>query len=139
MTNYLLLEFSSSNQQAIPFMLSGINALGEQMDLTLSKVRDIRTAVSEAVANACEFAYPNKPGKIKIHFDFSSDNLLQVKVIDEGCGITNVDQARNALFTTGEDNKHSGMGFTIMGGFTDSLVVESTPNGTTVILTFKIR
>ena len=59
-------------------------------------------------------------------------------VKDSGVGIPDVDQARQPLFTTGSEER-SGMGFTIMESFTDSMKVRSAPGkGTTVILRKRI-
>ena len=53
---------------------------------------------------------------------------------DWGVGIADVEQARTPLFTTGSEER-SGMGFTIMESFMDSLRVRSAPGkGTTVTM-----
>ena len=44
---------------------------------------------------------------------------------DYGRGIPDIDKARQPMFTTGGDER-SGMGFTIMESFMDSLTVRST-------------
>ena len=60
------------------------------------------------------------------------DGVLEITVRDWGRGITDVEEARRPLFTTG-GSERSGMGFTIMESFTDRLVVRSVPGkGTTV-------
>ena len=43
---------------------------------------------------------------------------------DWGCGMEDVEQARQPLFTTGGEER-SGMGFTIMESFMDKLTVRS--------------
>ena len=51
-----------------------------------------------------------------------------------GIGIADVEQARAPLFTTGNEER-SGMGFTIMESFMDSVKVRSHPGkGTTVTM-----
>ena len=55
-------------------------------------------------------------------------------VKDSGVGIPDVEKARKPLFTTGGDDR-SGMGFTIMESFMDTLKVRSAPGkGTTVTM-----
>jgi stage II sporulation protein AB (anti-sigma F factor) len=55
-------------------------------------------------------------------------------VKDWGCGISDVKQAMEPMFTTGGDER-SGMGFTIMESFMDKLRVKSTVGkGTTVTM-----
>ena len=62
---------------------------------------------------------------------------LEIKIKDTGCGIENVEQARKPMFTTGDDSR-SGMGFTIMEGFTDRLRVRSAPGRGTVVTMTKV-
>ena len=62
------------------------------------------------------------------------DHSLEVVVRDWGVGIEDVEQARTPLFTTGSEER-SGMGFTIMECFMDTLKVRSAPGkGTTVTM-----
>jgi stage II sporulation protein AB (anti-sigma F factor) len=58
---------------------------------------------------------------------------------DKGVGITDLEQARRPMFTTGGDDR-SGMGFTIMESFMTSFQVRSVPGkGTTVHMRRKIQ
>lgn len=109
-----------------------------QMDPTLDEVNDIKTAVSEAVTNCIVHAYPNELGKIRMKLRLFEDNTLEVVVQDWGVGIADVAQARTPLFTTGNEER-SGMGFTIMESFMDTLKVRSVPGkGTTVVMRRRI-
>ena len=45
--------------------------------------------------------------------------VLEIVVRDWGVGISDVDQARTPLFTTGSEER-AGMGFTIMESFMDA-------------------
>ena len=109
-----------------------------QMDPTLDEVNDIKTAVSEAVTNAIVHAYPDTIGRIVIKLRIREDHSLEVVVRDWGVGIEDVEQARTPLFTTGSEER-SGMGFTIMESFMDTLRVRSAPGkGTTVTMRRKI-
>jgi stage II sporulation protein AB (anti-sigma F factor) len=66
------------------------------------------------------------------------DNVLEIVVKDKGCGISDIDQARQPMFTTGGAER-SGMGFTIMESFMTSLKVTSEAGkGTTVKMRRKI-
>ncbi len=54
-------------------------------------------------------------------------------VIDNGCGIADVEQARKPFYTTLEGMERSGMGFTVMESFMDEVLVFSElGRGTTV-------
>ena len=109
-----------------------------QLDPTLDEVNDIKTAVSEAVTNCIVHAYPDKLGVVSLRLRLFEDNTLEIVVKDNGVGIDDVEKARKPLFTTGGDDR-SGMGFTIMESFMDTLKIRSTPGkGTTVTMRRRI-
>ncbi len=109
-----------------------------QLDPTLDEVNDIKTAVSEAVTNCIVHAYPEKLGVVTLRLRLFPDNTLEIVVKDAGVGIDDVEKARKPLFTTGGDDR-SGMGFTIMESFMDTLKVRSsTGKGTTVTMRRRI-
>ncbi len=121
----------SSNES---FARSAAACFAAQMDPTLSELEDIKTAVSEAVTNAIIHAYPETIGAIYLSARIRPGNLLELAVRDRGRGIADVEQARQPMFTTGGEER-SGMGFTIMESFMDSVNVRSAPGrGTTVVM-----
>ena len=64
--------------------------------------------------------------------------MLEVTIKDAGKGISDVEKARQPMYTTGGEER-SGMGFTIMESFMDGLTVRSNPGrGTTVTMQKKI-
>jgi len=66
------------------------------------------------------------------------DNSLEISVRDWGCGIADIEKAREPMFTTGGDER-TGMGFTIMESFMDRLsVTSSNGRGTNVRMRKKI-
>ena len=99
---------------------------------TLEEIGDIKTAVSEAVTNAIVHAYPDSIGRIRIQARLYAGGILELVVRDWGVGIADVDEARRPMFTTGGEER-SGMGFTIMESFMDSLRVRSAPGKGTVV------
>ena len=122
-TNYITLEFPSRSANE-GFARSAIAAFAVQLDPTLEELGDIKTAVSEAVTNAIVHAYPDSLGKIVVKGRILDGGVLEVVVRDWGRGIADVERAREPLFTTGGEER-SGMGFTIMESFMDSLRVTS--------------
>jgi stage II sporulation protein AB (anti-sigma F factor) len=109
-------------------------AFAAQLDPTLDELGDVKTAVSEAVTNAIVHAYPDTIGKVELKLRIYPGNELELVIRDWGIGIPDIDQARTPLFTTGNEER-SGMGFTIMESFMDSIKVKSAPGkGTTVTL-----
>ena len=131
--NYLRTEFpSKSVNESLARSLCGIFAA--QLDPTLEELGDLKTAVSEAVTNAIVHAYPESIGKISLRCRILEGEILEVQIRDWGRGIEDVARARTPLYTTGGEER-SGMGFTIMESFMDSLTVRSRPGrGTTVTM-----
>ncbi|MGN0986019.1 MAG: anti-sigma F factor [Candidatus Enterenecus sp.] len=120
------------------FARSAAACFAAQLDPTLDELADIKTAVSEAVTNAIVHAYPDRLGTIVMRLRLLEGGVLEVRVRDTGVGIPDVEQARAPLFTTGSEER-SGMGFTIMESFMDSLNVRSAPGkGTTVTMRKRI-
>ena len=126
----------SSNEGFARLAVAGFAA---QLDPTLEELGDIKTAVSEAVTNAIVHAYPHSIGKIRICARLYENRLLELRIQDWGVGISDVEKARQPMYTTGGEER-SGMGFTIMESFMDKLKVKSTPGkGTTVTMLRTIR
>ena len=129
--NFMILEFPSKSSNEA-FARSAVACFAAQMDPTLEELGDIRTAVSEAVTNCIVHAYPNELGIITLRCRILKDNVLDIVVKDKGIGISDLEQARKPMFTTGGADR-SGMGFTIMESFMTSFELSSEPGkGTTV-------
>ena len=136
-SNFVSVDFPSRSANE-GFARTVAACFAAQLDPTLDEVNDIKTAVSEAVTNAIVHAYPQELGKIQMKLAIKEGGVLEISVRDWGVGIPDVEQARAPLFTTGNEER-SGMGFTIMESFMDSLKVRSTPGkGTTVTMRRKI-
>ena len=104
-----------------------------QLDPAVDELSDLRTAVSEAVTNCIVHAYPDSIGDITVQMKLFENGRTVVKGRDRGCGIENVEQAMEPLYTTRPDMDRSGMGFAFMEAFMDDVQVESVPGkGTTV-------
>ena len=129
--NYIALEFLSRSVNE-GFARTAVAAFAAQLDPTLDELGDIKTAVSEAVTNAIVHAYPDELGKIGLRASIYDGNVLELVIRDWGCGIADVDKAREPLYTTGGEER-SGMGFTIMESFMDALIVRSKPGRGTVV------
>ncbi|MBR7095775.1 MAG: anti-sigma F factor [Clostridia bacterium] len=102
-----------------------VGAFCAQLDPTVEELSDLKCAVSEAVTNAIVHAYHGMGGLIYISVALFEDRSITVVIRDRGCGIADVAQARQPLFTTGADGERSGMGFSVMETFTDCLTVRS--------------
>ena len=135
--NEMRLDFPAAGKNE-SFARLVISAFILPLNPTLEELSDVKTAVSEAVTNAIVHAYPDKLGKVMLRMRIYPNNLLEIVIRDWGVGILDVERAREPMYTTGGAER-SGMGFTIMESFMDSLKVRSqTGKGTTLTLRRKI-
>jgi len=116
------------------FARAAVSAFVAQLDPTVDELCDIKTAVSEAVTNCIVHAYRDTIGIVYITCCLYDDGNVLVKVRDKGCGIENIEQAMQPLFTT-QEGERAGLGFAVMQSFMDRLHVTSKPGkGTTVTM-----
>ena len=133
----LKIESRSVNES---FARVAVSAFAAQQDPTVEEISDIKTAVSEAVTNCIVHAYPASVGEIYIWVGLFDDGLVRIRIRDRGCGIIDVRQAMEPLFTTGNPEERSGLGFAVMQSFMDKVRVSSTPgHGTRVTLTKRLE
>lgn len=105
-----------------------------QLDPTLDEISDIKMAVSEAVTNCIVHAYPESVGKIYIYASILENRKVKISVRDRGCGIIDIKQAMEPLFTT-LGGERAGLGFAVMESFMDKVSVHSKlDKGTTVTM-----
>lgn len=108
-------------------------------DPTVPQLADIKTAVSEAVTNCIVHAYPDRVGQIVLTVAVYPDRRIKITVADKGIGIADVAQAMEPLFTTGDPEERSGLGFAVMQSFMDGVQVTSHPaRGTRVVMTKRL-
>ncbi|MBQ8303749.1 MAG: anti-sigma F factor [Clostridia bacterium] len=133
--SFTLTMLSRSTNEA--FARSAVSAFVTCLDPTLEEINDIKTAVSEAVTNCIVHGYRDTIGKIYITVQIFPDNVVSVKVRDTGCGIEDIEKAKEPLFTTA-GGERAGLGFAVMESFMDSLKVTSKV-GKGTIVTMKKR
>ena len=105
-------------------------------DPTVPQLADVKTAVSEAVTNCIVHAYPDHVGPIVMTLAVYPGRLIKITVADKGIGIPDIPKAMEPLFTTGNPEERSGLGFAVMQSFMDKVKVTSAPGrGTRVTLT----
>lgn len=136
--NEMKLEFiSKSTNEA--FARVAVAAFASQLDPTIEELADIKTAVSEAVTNCIIHGYETKQGIVKIVGRLRENEII-LEISDNGKGIENIDIAKEPLYTTKPNLERSGMGFTIMESFMDSMEIESIVGlGTKVTMSKKIK
>lgn len=136
--NELKMVFDSKSVNE-SFSRMAVAAFSSQLDMTVEELGDIKTVVSEAVTNCIVHAYRDTIGKIYITCTVFEEGVIRVTVRDRGCGIENIKQAMEPLYTSlGGDR--SGLGFSVMESFSDKLRVRSKVGaGTTVTMEKKIK
>jgi len=130
-SNYLKLKFPSLPQNVgLARMMAA--SFAAQLEFTLAEIEEIRVAVSEAVSNCVIHAYPVKPGLVQMDLTIKHNNLV-IKIRDFGKGIVDIEQAKQATFST--EPERMGLGLVFMESFMDDMGIESQPEeGTTVVM-----
>ncbi len=139
MSNVLEVKFSakSENESLSRIIVASFAA---QLDPTLDELSDIKMAVSEAVTNSIVHGYEENESEFVYMRCEIEDRTLKVVVEDNGDGIENVEQAMQPLYTSKPELERSGMGFSFMENFMDSLdVVSIKGEGTKVVMTKTIE
>lgn len=137
MKNFVNIEFASLSENEA-FSRIAVAAFAAQLDPTLEELSDIKTAVSEAVTNSVVHGYGENGGTVWLKMQ-RQGRLLTFEIEDRGKGIEDIERARQPLYTSVPGDERSGMGFTVMESFMDSLHIKSTPGeGTTVVMTKEI-
>lgn len=115
------------------------------LDITIDELMDIKTAISEAVTNAIEHAYPEEKKEealvlVSAYIYSYEEDIVKVEIEDTGIGIEDVDTAMLPTYTSKPELEHAGMGFTIMETFMDEILIDSNKDeGTKITLTKKIK
>ena len=148
--NNMTLEFDAKSENEGLARIAVASFLTE-IDPTIEEINDIKTAVSEAVTNSIVHGYNEGPGKITLKCKlvcnqyekqdtYTVSSFITIEIKDWGVGITNIEKAREPLFTTKPEFERSGMGFMFMEMFMDKVDVISEPGkGTTVIMEKKLK
>ncbi len=111
-----------------------------RLNPTLEETEDVKTAVSEAVTNAIIHGYQGRAGIISMELEADIDSReLTVCIRDAGTGIEDIKKALEPFYSSDASGERSGMGFSFMETFMDSLKVESeTGRGTAVTMKKRI-
>ena len=105
---------------------------------SINELEDIKTAVNEAVTNVIVHAYPNKDGYVTMKVS-TTEKKVEISIIDNGVGIQDIERALTPFYTTKPDQERSGMGFTVMESFMDSLEVKNSKTGVCVCMSKEIE
>lgn len=132
MSNIMKITFSSRSENEA-FARVSVAAFVSQLDPTLNELTEIKTVVSEAVTNSIIHGYNEEINHfITIRCEIK-DQRVHLQISDQGIGIKDIEKAREPLYTSKPELERSGMGFTIIENFMDSITITSEVNkGTTI-------
>ena len=130
--NEMKISFISKSENE-GFARTAVSAFAALCDPCVEDIADIRTAVSEAVTNCIVHAYRGTQGIVEITARILSGNELYIRIKDKGCGIGDVKQAMEPLYTSAPFEERAGLGFAVMESFMDSLSVRSEVGRGTVV------
>ena len=132
--NEMTLHFLSNSSNE-GFVRATVAAFALQLDPTFDELSDIKTALSEGVTNAIIHGYDNIPTKtVTVKCEVIKNKII-ITIEDKGKGIKDIEKARRLFFSESTDSERSGMGFTVMESFMDSLEVHSQLDvGTKIIM-----
>ena len=116
---------------------AAVAAFCAQADPNACELADIKCAVSEAVTNCIGHGYRDSVGEIYITVRLYDDHSVRIEIRDRGCGIPDVQAARQPLYTTDAAGERSGMGFTVMESFCDKVGVRSACGKGTKVTLYK--
>ena len=134
--NQMKLEFLSIPAN-VAFARVTVAAFASQLDFTLADLEEIKVAVSEAVGNSIIHGYENAPDRFVRVYSALTEDVLEIRVEDDGKGIEDIDSALKPAFST--DAERLGMGFVFMRSFMDNFQVDSVPgSGTTVMMSKRV-
>lgn len=124
--NEMTLRFSAIKENE-SFARLSVASFVSNINPTIEEIGDIKTALSEAITNSIVHAYPKTKGDVIVSVKIS-DNDIYITVTDYGIGIEDIEKAKQPFYTSKPETERSGMGFTVMEGFMDSVQVISSPN-----------
>jgi stage II sporulation protein AB (anti-sigma F factor) len=139
MNDYVRLTFNASSDNEL-FIRTAASAFALRLNPTIQDLYEIKTILSEAVTNCIIHAYEeNSEGIIEVEMSIANDEL-SIRIKDYGCGIEDINQAMEPMYTSKPEKERSGLGFSIMQSFSDGMTVNSKKGeGTEVEIKKKIK
>lgn len=122
-----------------PFARCVVASFIARLNPTMDELIEIKTVVSEAVANAIIHGYDGQEGKVEMNLKLDN-RTLTVTIKDEGLGIEDISKALQPLYTTKAHLERSGMGMTIMESLSDDFKIDSeVGKGTRVTIVKRLK
>jgi anti-sigma regulatory factor (Ser/Thr protein kinase) len=113
---------------SVPRIRRKVVAFAAGAGADMDQIESVRLAVSEALSNIVQHAYPVSPGKIDVTA-WVVENELWVLIADEGCGLH-----------AGRESEGLGLGLALISQVSDGFVVmERASGGTEVRMRFELE
>lgn len=136
--NGMKLVFKSKLENEV-FARTSVIAFLAPLHLSMETLMEIKTILAEGIVNAMIHGYEGKEdGDVFLEVCYDEEIII-IDLYDQGCGIQDLQQAMQPLYTSRTDLERSGMGFTIMQTFADIFQVDSKPGyGTSLHIEKKV-
>lgn len=137
MSNHIKIEMTAIPENEM--MIRSLSGLFiAPLDPTIDQLTEIKTIISEGITNCIIHGYANQEeGIICIEMELK-ERVLNIKIEDFGCGIEDLEKAKEPLYTTKPELERSGMGMTIMQSLSDSFEITSKVNQGTIVKMSKV-
>ena len=92
-----------------------------EYSLETNVINGLKTVLAEAVRNAIVHSNGTTID-LELTYD---EKFIYISIKDDGCGIENIEKAKEPMYSSCKNEKRVGLGFTIMEVFCDELIVEN--------------
>ena len=131
--NELKMTFPSISENE-RFSRLAVSGFLSQLNPQVDELSDIKTAVSEGVTNCIVHGYRDTIGLIYMQIRIFNNSKVYIKIRDKGCGIKDIQQAMEPLFTTAPEEERAGLGFAVMESIMDRIKVRSSEGKSTTLI-----
>lgn len=118
---FVKMSMKEENIKFSKMILIGFLEVQLEHSLESNVINELKTALSEAVTNAI---IHSNGTTIDLELDYD-EKFIYISVKDNGCGIENIEKAKEPMYSSCKNEKRAGLGFTIMEVFCDELIVEN--------------
>lgn len=137
--NTMKLEFKSRLENEA-FARTSAVAFLMPMNLDMESIMEIKTMLAEAIVNAMIHGYDSREDETIVLCISYDEETIYMSISDNGCGIDDLAQALQPMYTSKQHMERSGMGMTIMQTFADEFHIDSQQGmGTVVTIRKRIR
>ncbi len=130
--NTMKLEFKSRLENEA-FARTSAVAFLMPLNLDMESIMEIKTMLAEAIVNAMIHGYDSREDETIVLCISYDEEMIYMSISDNGCGIDDLTQALQPMYTSKQHMERSGMGMTIMQTFADEFHIDSQQGMGTVV------